>query len=154
MKNAYQLLFMRQVDAKLKQLKALRQLQPNQGWITYIREALSLPTAQLAKLMGFKQSSVFAMERREQDKTITLETLDKLANAMGCDLVYAFVPKTSLEDFVEKKRKSLIEKLITQTHLTMSLEKQGLTQQDLEHQKNLLRDVINHKPMKYLWRNL
>ena len=75
MKKVYELLLIRQVDKKLKVLQQLRTYQPREGWIAHIRNALSMPTAQLAKLMKITQPSASAMEKREQDKTITLETL-------------------------------------------------------------------------------
>ena len=154
MKKVYELLSIRQVDKKLKALQQLRTYQPREGWIVHIRNALSMPTAQLAKLMKITQPSASAMEKREQDKTITLETLEKNANALGCDLVYAFIPKSSLEDFVDQKRNDLVDKAIEQTHLTMSLENQGLNQQDLKDQKNLLLDDLKSKSLKQVWRRL
>lgn len=154
MKKVYELLSIRQVDRKLKPLQQFRELQPKNGWIAHIRSAIALPTAGLAKLMGIKQPSALAMETREQEKTITLETLEKAADAMGCDLVYAFIPKSSLEDFVEQKRNFLIEKIMQKTHLTMSLENQGLNRQDLSEQRTLLLEDINSKSMKHIWRNL
>lgn len=154
MKNVYELLSIRQVDRNLKPLQLLRGLHPKEGWIAHIRSALALPTAQLAKLMGIKQPSALAMEKREQDKTITLETLEKAANAMGCDLVYAFVPKTSLEDFVEQKRNILVDEIMQKTHLTMSLENQGLNRQDLKDQKALLLEDLKSRSIKNIWRSL
>ena len=154
MKKAYELLSIRQVDKKLKQLKQLKELQPKEGWIVYIRSSIALSTAGLARLMGIKQPSALAMEKREQNKTITLETLENAANAMGCELVYGFVPRGSLENFVEQKKVALVEKIIQKTHLTMSLENQGLNQQNLNEQKILLLEDLKSKPMNFLWRNL
>ncbi len=154
MRKVYELLSLRQVDKNLKQLQQLKGFNPNEGWISHIRTALSLPTAQLAKLMGIKQPSALAMEKREQDKTITLETLEKAANAMGCDLVYAFVPKSSLEDFVEKKRNMIVDQVMQKTHLTMSLENQGLNRHDLKDQKDLLLEDLKSRSIKHVWRSL
>jgi predicted DNA-binding mobile mystery protein A len=154
MKKVYELLSIKQADRKLKKIQQLRELHPKEGWIAYIRGALSLPTAQLAKLMRITPPSALAMEKREHNKTITLETLEKISNAMGCDLVYAFVPKSSLEDFVEQKRNILVDQIMQKTHLTMSLENQGLNRQDLKDQKTLLIEDLKSKSMKYLWRSL
>jgi hypothetical protein len=39
------------------------------------------------------------MERAEQRRSITLDRLEKMARAVGCDLVYGLVPwERSLED--------------------------------------------------------
>ncbi|MEI8231922.1 MAG: hypothetical protein WCG32_05100, partial [Actinomycetes bacterium] len=59
-----------------------------------------------------------------------------------------------LEDFVDQKRNDLVDKAIEQTHLTMSLENQGLNQQDLKDQKNLLLDDLKSKSLKQVWRRL
>ncbi|MFM7850448.1 MAG: XRE family transcriptional regulator, partial [Flammeovirgaceae bacterium] len=81
--------------------------------------------------MGLKQPSIVAMEQREADKSITLETLEKAANAVGCDVFYAFVPKDSFEKFVDSKRRELVNRIITETNLTMSLEEQGLSKKEI-----------------------
>ena len=154
MKKVYELLSIKQVDRNLRQFQQLRGVCPQEGWISYIRNALSLPSSQLAKLMGIRQPSALAMEKREQDKAITLETLHNAANAMGCDLVYAFVPKSTLEDFVEKKMSNLVDQVMLKTHLTMSLENQGLKQQDLKDQKTLLLEDLRSRSMKHVWRSL
>jgi hypothetical protein len=49
--------------------------------------------------MGFTAKMVFQMERAEQRRSITLDRLEKMARAVGCDLVYGLVPwERSLED--------------------------------------------------------
>lgn len=154
MTTAYELLTVKQLDKKLKPLVGYFNLVPNRGWIFYIRNALSISTGNLAKFMGIKQPSVISMEQREADKTITLETLEKAANAVGCDLFYAFVPKDSFEKFVDSKRKELVSRIINDTNLTMSLEAQGLNSKDIAEQANLLMDDMRIKPLKKLWRDL
>lgn len=154
MTTVYELLAVKQLDKKLTTLRPYFHLMPNRGWIFYIRNALSVSTGNLAKLMGIKQPSVVAMEQREVDKTITLETLEKAANAVGCDLFYAFVPKDSFEKFIDSKRKELVNRVINETNLTMSLEEQGLSKKDLSEQKDLLMDDVRLKPLKQLWRDL
>ena len=49
--------------------------------------------------MGFTAKMVFQMERAEQRRSISLERLERMARAVGCDLVYGLVPwERSLED--------------------------------------------------------
>ena len=154
MTTAYELLTVKQLDKKLGALRPYFNLAPNRGWIFYIRNALSISTGNLAKLMGLKQPSIVAMEQREADKSITLETLEKAANAVGCDVFYAFVPKDSFEKFVDSKRRELVNRIITETNLTMSLEEQGLSKKEIAEQTNLLMDDMRIKPLKKLWRDL
>lgn len=60
---------------------------PKSGWVQAIREAIGMTTIQLAERMGIKQSGVTILEQREVSKKITLETLQRAANAMNCELV-------------------------------------------------------------------
>jgi predicted DNA-binding mobile mystery protein A len=76
---------------------------PARGWIRTVRDALSMSGFQLARRMGIEQPTVARFERNERDGTITLSTLERAASALGCDVVYAFVPRAPLVDMVEKQ---------------------------------------------------
>ncbi len=54
----------------------------------------------LASRMGVSQQAIADLERSEDLDTIKLDTLRRAADALGCDLVYALVPRTSLEEAV------------------------------------------------------
>ena len=73
---------------------------PHRGWIRAIRDALGMSSTELASRMGVSQQSVPALERSEQRETIKLESLQRAAHALGCDLVYVLVPRGSLDDTV------------------------------------------------------
>ena len=150
--KAHERLILRQLDERLMPLKNLHTTKPPLGWINYVRSALQISTYHLAKLLKIQQPSLMAMEQREQLGTITLESLEKVAKALGCDVVYAFVPKTSLEDFVKDHEKKQTDQLVGKSHLTMSLEKQGLEKGDLEKQRELILEEIRSKSLKALWR--
>ena len=59
--------------------------------------------SELAERMGVRQQSVHNLEVSERRKTIQLDTLARVADAMDCDLVYALVPRTSLEESVRSR---------------------------------------------------
>jgi predicted DNA-binding mobile mystery protein A len=101
-----------------------------------------------------KQPSVVGMEENERNKKITLETLEKAANAMGCDLVYAFVPKSTMRDFICEKQKTISQKIIQKANHTMNLEKQGLIEKDLKQQQEVMEEGLSHESLKVLWRYL
>jgi transcriptional regulator with XRE-family HTH domain len=64
-----------------------------------MRLAVGIPSEEIARQMGFTAKMVFQMERAEQRRSITLDRLEKMARAVGCDLVYGLVPwERSLED--------------------------------------------------------
>ncbi|MGO8759313.1 MAG: helix-turn-helix domain-containing protein [Terracidiphilus sp.] len=72
---------------------------PPEGWLRAMRLAVGIPVEQVADAMGFTDKMVFQMERAEQNRKISLERLEQMARAVGCDLVYGLVPwERSLED--------------------------------------------------------
>jgi predicted DNA-binding mobile mystery protein A len=95
----------KQLDAKLSGLKSFPVNPPRTGWIRTIRTALGMKTAQLGRRLGMTQQGVTDLEKREAAGTITLESLRKAADALGCDVVIAVVPRTSLEEKVQHQAK-------------------------------------------------
>ena len=72
---------------------------PPEGWLRAMRLAVGIPAEEIADRMGFTARMVFQAERAEQRRSISLERLERMARAVGCDLVYGLVPwERSLED--------------------------------------------------------
>src|SRR5216683_882120 len=72
---------------------------PRLGWIRAIREALGMSAPQLARRARIKAAqSIKDMQKDEVDGTIRLQTLEKIANALECDLVYALVPRKPIHE--------------------------------------------------------
>jgi transcriptional regulator with XRE-family HTH domain len=61
--------------------------------------------AEIAEKMGVNRSVVFDIETREPKRTITLRSISRMAEAMGCKLVYGIVPKDgmNLEELAERR---------------------------------------------------
>lgn len=76
---------------------------PVKGWISALRQALGMTAEQLGRRLGVKQSSVILLEQSEAKGSIELATLRRAAEALDCTLVYAFVPKKSLEETVRAR---------------------------------------------------
>jgi predicted DNA-binding mobile mystery protein A len=131
-----------QLDAKLKPLKEFDSIFKNQrrSWIKLIRKVFGMSTYQLASILNNNQSRVVRMEKDEVDQKITLETLNRVAEAMDMKFVYGFVPKTgTLEDIVERRaRKLAIDRLKRIGH-SMALEDQSL---DKEENKKALENMV------------
>jgi predicted DNA-binding mobile mystery protein A len=66
---------------------------PPEGWMRAVRQAIGLPVADLARRMGVAKSQVFRLEESEQEGRVRVATLRRAAEAMGCELVYALVPR-------------------------------------------------------------
>jgi predicted DNA-binding mobile mystery protein A len=121
----------RRLDTRFRRLRsAAGEPRPHKGWIRAIRDALGMSGTELAARIGVSQQRVPQMERSELQDTITLETLRRAANALDCELVYFFQPRTSLDEAVkEQARKKAAQHLAPVAHHSR-LEDQALDVDD------------------------
>lgn len=92
----------RALDNRFQRLRPLlSEPRPHRGWVRAIRDALGMSGPELAAHMGVTQSTVVDIEQSELHGTIKLDTLHRAADALGCELVYFIVPRTSLEESVQ-----------------------------------------------------
>jgi predicted DNA-binding mobile mystery protein A len=76
-----------------------------QGWLKNIRQAVGLPVDVVAKRLGVRRWEIRRLEEAEKDSRIKLETLGRAAKALGCELVYALVPKKgTLKDLADEQK--------------------------------------------------
>lgn len=126
---------------------------PGGGWVRAIREALGMTQAQLAVRLGISRQSLQGLERAEANRRITLDSLDRLAKAMDCRLVYALVPeKGSLDDVRAHRAKALADALLKSTEHSMKLEDQGVSARESKRQRELLADALLRGSPRKLWR--
>lgn len=97
---------------------------PRAGWIRAIRDALGLSVAQLGRRMGVSGATVSELEANEREGGIRLSTLRRAAAAMDCTLVYALVPRDTLEQTVSRRAEYIWANLQRHTDQTMRLEAQ------------------------------
>ncbi len=109
---------------------AVRQWQapsrPKEGWIRTLRKALGMTGSQLAARLGVKKAQVSQMELMELEDRITLRQLRKAADALQCDLAYAFVPRQPVEVTLRTQASRKAQERVMQVHAHMSLEAQQL----------------------------
>jgi transcriptional regulator with XRE-family HTH domain len=72
--------------------RAAREPISTDGLLRAVREALRIPLAEIAEKGGVGHSTVQDFEMRESKRTITLKSLGRMAEAMGCKVVYGVVP--------------------------------------------------------------
>ena len=126
-------------------------MRPPRGRLKAIREALGMTTAQLGRRLGVVHSRVVAIEQAEAKGTITLNSLEKAAQALDCRLVYALMPRQPLEDIVEQRASLLAKSRLKSTGHTMTLEAQGVDATDESEQlKRLIRQLVEKSGSK-LW---
>ena len=142
----------RQLDKRLSSMQKMELfMRPPRGWLKAIREALGMTTAQLGRRLGVVQSRVVAIEQAEAKGTITLNSLEKAAQALDCRLVYALMPRQPLEDIVEQRASLLAKSRLKSTGHTMTLEAQGVDATDESEQlKRLIQQLVEKSGSK-LW---
>ncbi len=101
----------RQLDRRFEPVRHLGDLRrPNKGWIRAIRGALGMSGTELAARMGVSQQVVSEIEHNERRATAKLDTLARAGDAMDCELVYALVPRTTLEETVRTQARRKAER--------------------------------------------
>ena len=132
------------LDASLSRMPDLAR--PNKGWVRALRDALGMSSADLARRMGVSQQRVPAIERGERDMTIKLDTLRRAADALDCDLVYALVPRTSLDDMVQHQARRQAAEHLRRVTQHSRLEDQQPTAADLNEQtEELAADLADRR---------
>jgi predicted DNA-binding mobile mystery protein A len=113
-----------------KRFAALRPLakgtRPPKGWLRAVRDALGMTTAQFARRLGVSQPRIIELEKSEVTGGVTLHTLQRAAEALGCRLVYALVPERSLAETVRDRAKLVAEGQLASVEHTMRLEDQAV----------------------------
>ena len=146
--------------AKLRRLELDRQTAalgsvpfstPKKGWISSIRESLGMTGQQLARRLGVDPSSVTRLESSEERRTITLSSLDRAAEALGCRVVYGLIPHKPLDDIVAERSRAAARRLREPVAHSMALEDQALEQQAALDRERLLAEELINKLDSVIW---
>ena len=75
-------------------------------WLRRVRQGLGLHAKEMARELGVNVSVIFRLEKSEEQRSISLRALEKMAETMGCKLVYAIVPRggRTLAELAEERR--------------------------------------------------
>jgi predicted DNA-binding mobile mystery protein A len=116
----------RTLDRRLRLLAPAERFQPPaKGWVRAIRESLGMSHADLGVRLGVTAASVSDMERSELERRVQLSTLARAADAMDCDLVYAFIPRHGLEETVQRAARAKLAIHVAAVSRSMELEDQA-----------------------------
>jgi predicted DNA-binding mobile mystery protein A len=141
-----------QLDKRLNTLPEPESLaRPPRGWIKAIREALGLTSRQFAKRLGVSQPRVIEIEGAEVSGAVTLDSLQRAANALECRLVYALVPRRPLQTLVEERAEQLARKRLKTAAHTMALEAQNVDEDAQRAQLQQLVRTLMDRPGSDLW---
>lgn len=135
------------IFAQVKGLKTNRK----RGWIRSIRKALGMSGKQLAARIEVEPPRITEMEKAELSGNLTLRSLQRAAEAMDCDLIYAIIPKSSLEETLRRQASWAARRRMENVSHTMLLEGQSL--ESGEEEKILgekTTELLNELP-RWLW---
>jgi predicted DNA-binding mobile mystery protein A len=145
----------RQLDQRTTQMHTVSAevfARPQAGWLRAVRDALGMSTRDMAARLGVTSMSISKLEASERAGTIGLDTLTRAADALGCDVVYALVPRIPLEQQVHRRAEAVARAELRPVSTTMALEDQSL---DAQATQSLVEDriaeLINSRG---LWRPL
>ncbi len=141
----------RHLDKALARWRSLDRSRPRGGWLRAIRQALGMTTRQLAREVGVTQGAVSTAERSEARNDITLGTLQRYAAALDCELVYALVPKRSLEAVLEERADRVARDQVSRVSHSMTLEDQSTGPKVLEREVAEVRQRLLDGKLSRLW---
>ena len=119
---------LRHLDKRFTALRALgKQPRPPKGWLRAIRDALGMTTAQLARRLDVSQPRIVELEQSEVSGKVTLNTLQRAAEALGCRLVYTLIPERPLAETLRERAETIASRQLADVAQTMRLEDQAVT---------------------------
>lgn len=142
----------RHLDQRFASLRALANSpRPSKGWLRAIRNALGMTSAQLARRLGVSQPRIVELEQSEVSGKVTLNTLQRAAEALGCRLVYVLVPEKPLAETVRERAELLAEREQSDIEHTMRLEDQAVSSRTASRElRERLIEQLLHRPAR-LW---
>lgn len=148
MTNKFKYMQLQMLDDHLSRVNVCDR--PSGGWIRAVRTSLGMSVRQMAERMGITQQSAARLEKNEADDVIKLKSLHKAAEALGCRLVYAFVPNEGdLAGIVHKRALKKASDIVNPVDHSMVLEGQNVG----DRQEKILQiaDELARNPSPRLW---
>ena len=142
-----------QLDKKLLSYSRAGALKiPKDGWIKTIRTTIGMTGLQLAVRLGISLRRLREIEDSEKEQKLKLDTLNKVADALNCDLQYVFVPKGNkgFKAQLEDRALAKARQIVSSSSQHMSLEDQ-LASDELNEQAQVIAQELMHKSLKGLW---
>lgn len=123
---------------------------PPEGWLCTARKALGMSAAQLARRLGVTRAHVSNTEKGELAGSVTMKTLQTMAESMGYRLVYAIVPEQRVQDILGDQAKKKATRIVEETHKHMALEEQALSKKQIGSEiERLQQDLLKNMPSDF-----
>jgi predicted DNA-binding mobile mystery protein A len=107
MRNEERDLARKKLDKELRFYRlAGKEKNPTQELLRRVRHVLGVPLAEVARELGVNRSVVLRLEQSEERGTISMNSMERAASAMGCKFVYAIVPlgEKTLEEVADRRK--------------------------------------------------
>lgn len=140
------------LDRRLTSWKSVDTAVPPRGWLRAIREALGMPLAEVARRTDMSLQRIAQIEASEANGSVQLDTLRRAAEALDCTLVYAIVPRDSLEATVDRQARLIALADAQSVRQTMLLEDQLGAEEEQARLIDELADELKRSPAA-LWRS-
>ena len=124
---------------------------PQEGWLRTVRTALGISGPQLAKRLGVTKARISKAEQDEPSGSVTLKTMQTMAEAMDCKFVYAVVPKQDVEEIIKQRAIAKAKAQVKSASTQMALEAQALSKEQLEYEVERIAAQIVEKMPADLW---
>lgn len=141
-----------QLEETLKPFHGVRFIpMPAKGWIRAVQDALGMTGRQLAKRLKVKPPRITTLEQDETEGRVTLDTLRRTAEAMDCVVVYAIVPRSSLEETVKRRVEKVVQDRMLKVSHSMALEGQRLEVREQSLSYDAAVEEMMRKMPRSLW---
>jgi len=141
-----------QLDATLQRFSSLKAINPpRKGWLRAIRDALGVSARQLGDKLGVHKSRISRIEQDEVRGSVTLKTMQRVADAVDCIFVYGLVPRRTLKDTLRNQAVQVAKKRMARVAHTMVLEDQGLSKSEQMKAFDTVVDELIRTMPKSLW---
>jgi predicted DNA-binding mobile mystery protein A len=141
----------RHLDTRFTALRRVAgSTRPPKGWLRAIRDALGMTTAQFARRLGVSQPRIIELEKSEVSGSVTLHTLQRAAEALGCRLVYTLVPERPLAETVRQQADLVSARQLANVEQTMRLENQAVRGKATKELRSRLIEELLRRPAR-LW---
>ena len=139
----------RSLDRVLAPYRGVSRRAPARGWIRAVRDALGMTAGQLGERMGVTQPAINRLEVSEAEGTIQLKSLRRAAEALGCEVVYALVPRQTLAATYDEAARRVARREFGRLDHSMALEDQAVD--DAAEDERLRRFIAEALNPREVW---
>ena len=114
-----------------------------------IRDVLGMTQTQLAKRLKIRQSVISRIEKSAE--SCGLKTVEKIANALGCQLMFSIVSDVNLKEQIKKRAEVVAKNILSRTYSNMAMEEQNPGQKAYSEQLEEIINELSANPSSELW---